>query len=169
MRCELGGVEEHGNATFVGGDGDLVDWGRPAGDVGRAGDREEFGAGLGVEGGGDVVGGEGPVGGAVDEAPAGDARPREQVGVVFDDGGEDDVVGVEAEPVGEVVDGFGGVAADDRDVGVGCSPGESEDRGTCVFVGVGGGAGLVAGAAMHARVPGDEVVHPGGDGWQRVG
>ena len=76
-RCggELGGVDEHRDAPLVGGGDDLVDRRQPAGDVGRAGDGEQPGPGPGVEGGGDVVGGEGAVGAALDVAPPARAGP----------------------------------------------------------------------------------------------
>ena len=88
---------------------------------------------------------------------------------MLDDGGDDDVVGAQAEPVGEMVDGLSGVAADDRHVRRrrrGAR--EPEDGGASMLVGVGGGAGLVAGAAMHTGVPGEEFVDSRGDGGQGV-
>ena len=128
-----------------------------------------FGRGGRVEGGDDLVDGERAVGRAFDKPATSDTGPGQQVGVMFDDGGDDDVVGVEAKAVGEVVDGFGGVAADDRHVLSGLGPpGEAQDGGAGSFVGVRRGARLVAGAAVDAGVPRDEVVHASRHGWQRV-
>ena len=121
-----------------------------------------------VEGRRDVLDGEGAIRIAFDEPAAGHTCPRQQVGVMLDDGGDDDIVLAEREPVGEVVDGLGGVAADDRHViAVDGAPGEPQHGGASVLVGVGGDARLVAGAAMHARVPGEELVDPGGDRGER--
>ena len=80
---------------------------------------------------------------------------------MLDDGGDDDIVRAEREPVGEVVDGLGGVAADDRHViAVDGAPREPQNGGASLLVGVGGDTRLVAGAAMHAGVPGEEFVDP---------
>ena len=90
--CELGGVDEDGDAALVGGHGDVVDGGHPAGDVGRTGDGQQLRMWCDVEGRRDVVDGEGAVGRALDEPAAGHARPRQQVGVMLDDGRDDDIV-----------------------------------------------------------------------------
>ena len=76
--------------------------------------------------------------------------------------------GAEPQPVGEVVDRLGRVAADDGDV-VACRsrPANAERRRACVLVGRGRHLRLVAGAAVHARVPRQEVVDPARDGGQR--
>ena len=87
--------------------------------------------------------------------------------MVLDDGGDDDVVGLQAEPIGEVVDGLGGVAADDGHV-VGLGPtGEPQRRGAGLLVGGGSELRLPAGAAVHARVPRQELLHPSCDCGQR--
>ena len=159
--CELGGVHEDGHAALVGGDGDVVDRGHPAGDVRRAADGQQLRMRCDVEGRRDVLDGEGAIGLAFDEPAAGHACPRQQVGVMLDDGGDDDIVRAEGESVGEVVDGLGGVAADDRHVvAVGGPPGEPQHGGASMLVGVGGDTRLVASAAMDAGVPGEELVDP---------
>ncbi len=42
VRCELGGVDEDGDATCVGGRGDVIDGRHPPGDVRRAGDGQQL-------------------------------------------------------------------------------------------------------------------------------
>jgi hypothetical protein len=120
-------------------------------------------AGLrsGVEGGDHVLGGERPIGSALDVAPLGDPSPRQQVGVVLHDGGDHDIGGIQPEPIGEVIDGLGRVAAQDGHVGpVLVLPGEGEHGTSGLFVGCGRPARAETGPPVHARVPGQEIAHP---------
>ena len=77
--------------------------------------------------------------------------------MVLHDGRDDDVGGREAQAVGEVVDRFGGVAADDRDVVAAGAAGKAADLFAGALVGGRGQLGLVAGAAVDAGVPGQEL------------
>src|SRR5205807_256383 len=99
---QLGGVDEHGNASSVGGLDDGFDGGHPAGDVGRAGDCEKLRPWACVQRDDHIVGCEGAVGAALDVAAGGGTGPGEQVGVVLDDGGHDDIIRLEAQAIGQV-------------------------------------------------------------------
>jgi hypothetical protein len=155
---ELGGVDQHWDRSGVGGGDDGVQRWRPAGYVRRPRDGQQPGPATGVEDGNCIIDAERPVRSAFDESALAEPGPRQEVGVVLDDGGDDDVVATEAELVGEVVDGFGGVPTHDGDVvAVGGATGERQCRAPCVLEGVCGEPGFVAGAAVHARVPGEEL------------
>ena len=69
-----------------------------------------------------------------------------------------------------MVDRLGGVPADDRDVvTVMTATGEVERGDPCFLVALRRQARLVPGAAVHARVPRQELGDASGDGGQRVG
>ena len=72
VRRELRGVDQHRHAACVRGGDDLVDRRQPAGDVGGAGDGEQPRVRAVVERGDDVVGAEGAVAVALDEATPGE-------------------------------------------------------------------------------------------------
>ena len=83
--------------------------------------------------------------------------------MVLDHRGGHHVVGAEAQPVGQVVDGLGRVAHEHDDVvAAGRSPGEAVHAVARLLVGRGGPPRLVAGPAVHARVPGQELGDPVG-------
>lgn len=79
------------------------------------------------------------------------------------DGGHHDVVRGKAKTVGEMVERFGGIAADDGHIVSPGAPGEGHRRTAGIFVRGCGELGLVAGATVDARVPGDELVDPAMD------
>ena len=88
--------------------------------------------------------------------------------MVLDHGGGHHVVGAEPEPVGQLVDGLGGVAHQDHHVvTAGRSLREAVHARARLLVGGCGATRLVARAAMHTRIPGQELVDPVGDRLQR--
>ena len=124
-------------------------------------DRQQLRTWCDVEGRGDVVDGEGAVGPHSTNRRRATRAHGSRLAWCSTTVVTTTSSGLEAEPVGEVVDRLGGVAADDRHVvAVGGAPGEPQDRGARVLVGVGGDARLVAGAAVDARVPRQELVDP---------
>src|SRR2546427_587809 len=86
-------------------------------------------------------------------APYGASGPRQQIGVMLRDGHHDGRIGFQAQAVRKMIDRFGGVPADNRDVVAVTSAREGERRGACAFVIGGRDLRLVAGSAVHARVP----------------
>src|ERR1035438_7951670 len=105
----------------------------------------------------------------LDGAGGGRPCPGEEVGVMFHDGGHHDVFGGKAETVGEMVERFGGIAADDGHIVAPGAPGEGQRRAASILVRGCGELGLVAGATVDARVPGDELVDPAMDRRQAGG
>ena len=90
--------------------------------------------------------------------------------MVLDHGGGHRVVGAESEAVGQVVDGLRGVPHQDHHVvTTRRPPGEAVHTVAGGLVGLGGAPRLVAGAAVHAGVPGQELVDPIGHRLQRGG
>ena len=165
---QLRRVEQDGDAPRVRLGADLLDRGEPARHVGRTRHGQQRRRPPVLEHLDHVGGAEGAVGAALHPAPCGHPGPGQQVGVVLDHGGGHHVVGAEPEPVGQVVDGFGGVAHQDDDVvAAGGPPGEAVHAVAGPLVGGRGPPGLVAGAAVHARVPGQELVDPVGHRLQR--
>jgi hypothetical protein len=90
--------------------------------------------------------------------------------VVLDHRRDHDVVGRQPEPVGEVVDRLGGVATEDGHVAATGRPaGEAHGRNSRRLVGPGRELRLVTRTPMHARVPGEEVLHGAGHHRQGAG
>jgi hypothetical protein len=160
MRRELRRVDEYLDPARVRGFDDLVDGRDPSGDVGRTRDREQPWYGPRVEHLDDVVDGERAARAALDVAPACvETGPRQQIRVMLRDGHHDRRIRVQPQAVRELIDRFGGVAADDRDVVAVGATREVERGGAGFLVGGGRDLRLVAGSAMHARVPREELVH----------
>ena len=158
MGSELGCVHRYGHPPFVGRGDDLLQRRKPAGHVGSSRDCQKLGAGALVEPGDHIVHTEGALPAALHIAPGRHPSPGQQVGVMLHDRGEHHIARFEAEPVGEVVDRLGRVPADDGGVAVGpaCEPQQGLTR---LFVGRRRRLRFVAGAAVDARVPGEELRH----------
>ena len=158
MGSELGRVHRHGHTSLVGRGDDLLQRREPAGHVGSSRDGQKLGAGALVEPGDHVVHTEGAVPAALHVAPGRHPSPGQQVGVMLHDRGEHHIARFEAEPVGEVVDRLGRVPADDGGVAAGpaCEPEQGLTR---LLVGGRRRLRFVAGAAVDARVPGEELRH----------
>ncbi|CAM4525744.1 hypothetical protein NONI108955_43310 [Nocardia ninae] len=156
MRRELGGIDEDAGAALVGDGGQPLQRQHLAGDIGRAGHREQRG-GLAAQ-----LGDE-PADGLLDRRPglhdaAAVLGPGQEVRVVLDI----EHHGVTGHAGREQVQRVGGVAGEHHHLIVGRVE-EPGDRTAGRLVALGGDPRRVARAAVHARVERQQLLYPVGD------
>jgi hypothetical protein len=164
VRHQLGAVDHDQDAALAGRGGEGAQVRQPAGDVGAAGDGQHARPRVLVQrglDGGDV---EGPVHVDVDDPQPGVPPPGQQVGVVLHGRGDDDVVLGEAEAEGQQVERLGGVAREEGEVRARVAADEAHHDLARLLVPLARELRADAGAPVHARVPGEELLDRSGDG-----